>query len=293
MKLGLGTVQFGLPYGIANRQGKPSIEEVGQIFQQAVIAGVLTLDTAPLYGDSESIIGSLLPNNHPFELVTKTPQFNHDRIDTQDVAHLRTTFEKSLEKLGQPSVYGLLIHRSNDLTIEGGDQLWEEMQALKASGRVQKIGVSVYSSQDIDAILDQYKIDIIQVPLNLFDQRLITNGYLTELKKRGIEIHVRSAFLQGLLLMPSTDRPTFFQPLASHFNHYQNILNAYETTPLIACLDFLNQCPEIDRIICGVDHPAHFKQIVTALGESSGIPKDVFSELSIEQEKFLNPSEWN
>lgn len=292
MKLGLGTVQFGLPYGIANRQGQPSIEAVRQILDQAAIAGVRTLDTAPLYGESEPVIGSLLSPSHPFELITKTPQFNLDRIEAKDVSHLRKTFEKSLENLKQSSIYGLLVHRSNDLKIEGGEQLWEQMQDLKVSGKVQKIGVSVYSSQDIDAILANYKIDIIQLPLNLFDQRLITNGYLAELKKLGIEIHVRSAFLQGLLLMPSADLPAFFQPLESHFAHYKAILKTYETTPLIACLDFLNQCPEIDRIICGVDHLDHFTQILLVLGESSGIPKDVFSELSIGEEKFLNPSNW-
>jgi aryl-alcohol dehydrogenase-like predicted oxidoreductase len=292
MKLGLGTVQFGLPYGIANHQGQPSIEAVREILNQAAIAGVRTIDTAPLYGDSESIIGSLLPHNHPFEIVTKTPQFNHDRIDSQDSVHLRKTFEQSLEKLRQPSVYALLVHRSNDLTLEGGEQLWEQMQALKASGKVQKIGVSVYSCQEIDAILARYKIDIIQLPLNLFDQRLLTNGYLRNLKQSGIEIHARSAFLQGLLLMPSADLPAFFKPLEPHFRHYQDILDTYGTTPLIACLDFLNQCPEIDRIICGVDYLKHFTQILLALGESSGIPKDVFSELSIGEETFLNPSIW-
>jgi aryl-alcohol dehydrogenase-like predicted oxidoreductase len=292
MKLGLGTVQFGLPYGIANRQGQPSIEAVREILNQAAIAGVRTLDTAPLYGDSESIIGSLLPQNHPFEIVTKTPQFNHDRIDSTDSAHLKKTFEQSLEKLRQPSVYALLVHRSTDLTLEGGEQLWEQMQDLKASGKVRKIGVSVYSSQDIDAILARYPIDIIQLPLNVFDQRLLTNGYLRDLKQSGIEIHTRSAFLQGLLLMPSADRPTFFKPLESHFIHYQDILNTYKTTPLVACLDFLNQCPEIDRIICGVDHLDHLAQILLALSQSSGISKDIFNELSIEQEEFLNPSKW-
>jgi aryl-alcohol dehydrogenase-like predicted oxidoreductase len=292
MKLGLGTVQFGLPYGIANRQGQPSIEAVREILNQATIAGVHTIDTAPLYGESESILGTLLPHSHSFEIVTKTPQFNHDRIDTQDSAHLRKTFEQSLEKLRQPSVYALLVHRSTDLTIEGGEQLWEQMQDLKASGKVQKIGVSVYSSQDIDTILARCEIDIIQLPLNLFDQRLITNGYLTSLKKLGIKIHVRSAFLQGLLLMSSADRPAFFKPLESHFSHYQNILNTYETTPLIACLDFLNQCPEIDRIICGVDHLSHFKQIITALGKSSGISQDAFSSFAIQDAQFLNPSQW-
>jgi aryl-alcohol dehydrogenase-like predicted oxidoreductase len=292
MKLGLGTVQFGLPYGIANRQGQPSIEAVREILNQAAIAGVSTIDTAPMYGDSESILGSLLPHNHLFELVTKTPQFNHNRIDATDSAHLRKTFEQSLEKLRQPSVYALLVHRSTDLTLEGGEQLWEQMQDLKASGKVQKIGVSVYSSQDIDAILARYTIDIIQLPLNIFDQRLLTNGYLRDLKQSGIEIHTRSAFLQGLLLMPSADRPAFFKPLESHFSHYQDILDTYGTTPLIACLDFLNQCPEIDRIICGVDHLSHLKQVLMALGQSSGISQDAFSSLAIQDAQFLNPSQW-
>ncbi len=292
MKLGLGTVQFGLPYGIANRQGQPSIEEVRQILDQAAIAGVRTLDTAPLYGDSESIIGKLLPPSHPFEVVTKTPQFKSDRIDRQDSSHLRKTFEQSLENLKQSFTYGLLVHQCTDLMLEGGEQLWEQMQDLKASGKVQKIGVSVYSSQDIDTILENYKIDIIQVPVNVFDQRLVSNGYLKALKKSGIEVHARSAFLQGLLLMSSADRPAFFQPLEPHFAHYQAILNTYQTTPLIACLDFLKQCPEIDRIICGVDNLNHLTQILLALEKSSGIPSDVFSQLSITQEKFLNPSEW-
>jgi aryl-alcohol dehydrogenase-like predicted oxidoreductase len=292
MKLGLGTVQFGLPYGIANRQGQPSIEAVKMILHQASIAGVQVLDTAPLYGESESVIGQLLSKDHHFNLVTKTPRFDKHQITPQDTTQLKTTFERSLQTLSQASIYGLLIHSSNDLCTQGGEYLWEQMQALKQAGQVEKIGVSVYSGQDIDAILNQYDIDIIQLPLSLFDQRLLKNGYLSALKNLGIEIHVRSAFLQGLLLMEPTDRPNFFTPLASHFSHYQEILHAYNTTPIAACLDFVNQQPEVDRIICGVDSLHQFTQIVTALNQSSSIPKDVFSTLSIDDECFLNPSLW-
>ena len=170
MKLGLGTVQFGLPYGISNKTGQVALDEIGKILQLAATSGMQIVDTAAGYGDSENVLGRSLAPAHDFLIVTKTLPLRAEKVRREDVAKAEAVFEDSLRQLGQSSVYGLLVHHSADLLNPGGDRLYAALRRWKEEGRVKKIGVSVYAREEVDRLFDRYAFDLVQLPLNVFDQ---------------------------------------------------------------------------------------------------------------------------
>lgn len=291
MKLGLGTVQFGMDYGVSNLQGKTSPTEVDHILRLAADNGVQVLDTAAVYGDSEVVLGQLLAPDHDFRIVTKTPSFKTPTIHAADAVYLRETFHRSLENLRQGNVYGLLVHHADDLLVPGGERIFAEMQRLLEDGLVRKIGVSVYSGQQIDNILELYTPDIVQLPLNLFDQRLLESGHLEKLKRRGVEIHARSVFLQGLLLVEPDRVPPHFRPISDELERYARFLEENKLTRLQATLAFAAKQRDVDVVLVGVTSVVELRDILSALDAVSGIDLDM-SALKVADERMVNPSLW-
>lgn len=291
MKLGLGTVQFGMDYGMSNPQGKTPPAEVDRILRLAADNGVQVLDTAAVYGDSEVVLGKLLASDHDFRIVTKTPSFKTPTINAADVIHLRDTFYRSLENLRQRNVYGLLAHHADDLLVPGGERIFEGMRRLLEEGLVRKIGVSVYSGQQIDRILELYTPDIVQLPLNLLDQRLLESGHLEKLKSRGVEIHARSVFLQGLLLIEPDQVPPYFSPIGDKLECYARFLEVNKLSRLQATLAFAAKQRDVDVVLVGVTSAAELRDILSALDAVSGIDLDM-SALKVADERMVNPSLW-
>lgn len=292
MKLGLGTVQFGLDYGISNQAGKVSAEEVNKILTIATANKMQIIDTAALYGDSEEILGQNLPPENDFLIVTKAAKFgDKSMIDEADTVHLRTVFLRSLALLKQKSIYGLLIHQMADLFKKGGELLIAEMIKLKKEGLVKKIGVSVYNAEQIDKVLDNYTIDLIQLPFNVFDQRLLQSGHLQKLKQQNIEIHARSAFLQGLLLMPSAAVPGKLQKYINHLQLWESFCQRYSVSKLYAALRFVLQTKEIDKVIVGTTSAIELQQVCEVANVADDFNAD-FSALASNAEELINPSLW-
>jgi len=292
MKIGLGTVQFGLDYGVSNQQGITPGAEVKDILTLAWESGITILDTAASYGVSEEVIGKSIPEGMPFKIVTKTPPFKKERIDKADAATLKASFRQSLKKLRKPAIYGLLVHHAADLLVHGGPYLWQAMEELKAAGLVAKIGVSVYSPQEIDELLERYLPDLIQLPVNVFDQRMIQGGHLRRLKDRGIEIHSRSVFLQGLLLMPPEEIAPYFDTIKPVIMQYHSAMQNKRITPLTAALGFVYQQAEIDHIIVGVNNRLHLEEIIKVVGDIQTSGKLDFSNYAVHDESIINPALW-
>ncbi|QLA14909.1 aldo/keto reductase [Desulfolutivibrio sulfoxidireducens] len=289
-KLGLGTVQFGLHYGIANREGKTSEEEVGRILNFAQNAGIRILDTASLYGNSEEVLGRTLPPGSDFQLITKTGHFKKERLDAADAQLLRETFQRSLSSLRAPQLYGLMIHHADDLLVPGGEGLYQAMLDLKSAGKVQKIGVSVYHAGQIDAVLDRFPIELIQLPLNVFDQRLLASGHVRELKQRGIETYARSIFLQGLLLMNPEEIPAHLTSVSRPLAAFQADCARAGTTPLAACLDYILSVKEIDHAVVGVCSEGELQGIVRAAHDGARLSD--YATYAQHDENVLNPAKW-
>ena len=291
MQLGIGTAQFGMNYGISNVGGKVGRRTVWEILELAPSLGVTLIDTAPGYGDGEVAIGRALGASHRFRIVTKTPAFRQERVTTSHADGLVATFERSLDNLGQSAVYGLLLHHAGDIKAEGGRRLVEAMESLQRRGQVEKIGVSVYSADEIDDVLEVFTPGIIQLPLNVLDQRLIQSGHLRKLHGLGVEIHARSVFLQGLLLMKPQQLPPYFEPLRPHLDRYFDFLSTHRLGAVEAPLSFVGQLPEVHAMILGVCSTAQLRELSDAAGRAPGSMPDM-SGFAISDPAFVNPALW-
>lgn len=289
-KLGLGTVQFGMNYGAFNQTGRTIPTEVYDILKYCDNNGIRTLDTAHSYGDSESVLGQFL-EYYDFQVITKTPHFRKPCIDLEDGVSLRDSFTETLERLKQSAVYGLMIHHADDLLTESGDILYQELQKLKSAGRVRKIGVSVYTQVQIENIVRNYEIDIVQVPINVFDQRLVQGGVLRELKKSNIEIHARSAFLQGLLLANPERLQAHFKSHLAQIKSYHRFLEEIRLSPIEAALGFLKGISEIDCIVVGVENLLHLKEIHQSYHRTVPLVEGMH-RFALSDERIINPSLW-
>jgi len=225
-----------------------------------------------------------------FQIVSKTPHFKANVINDNELSMLRNTFAQSLAHLGVEQIDGLLIHACDDLFANNGQKLFHELETLKAQGKVNKIGVSVYSSQQIDRVLNEFSIDLVQLPVNVFDQRLIEDGSLDRLKKENVDIHARSALLQGLLLMPVESISPWFMPIMPKIKRFHALAQEMGISPLQLALGFVNALEQVDRVVIGVNNLAQLQEIV----EVANVVIDVVQcqELSVQDPRFINPGNW-
>jgi aryl-alcohol dehydrogenase-like predicted oxidoreductase len=291
-KLGLGSVQFGMVYGATNRVGQPSLDEVTGILAAAQSAGIRVIDTAPAYGESEAALGKCLPADGEWNIITKTPAFRRPEITPADVSHLVETFHRSLQFLRRDSVYGLLAHHADDWTTPGGEALVDAITDLKEKKLVRKIGVSVYTAEQIDAVLDRFSIDLIQLPLNVLDQRLIHSGHLQKLADRGIEIHARSVFLQGILLSPPEQVNGYFQPVLPLLRDYHAYCQTMGWSAIQGAIAFVAGLPQIAHLILGVCSRQELAELLREATTLVWRQDADFSHLACTDERMVNPSLW-
>ena len=285
-RIALGTVQFGLPYGIANQDGQVTRSVAKAMLQHAAANGIDTLDTAIAYGESETCLGEV--GTTDFKLVTKLPAVPDGCADIN--SWVKEQMAASLARLGVNAVYGLLLHRSVQLLGKEGKSLYQTLQDLKDAGLVQKIGVSIYAPSELDALIPQYRLDLVQAPFNLLDRRLHTSGWLQRLKHEGVEIHARSAFLQGLLLMQRKDIPPKFAPWSELWSSWHSWLACHSASAVQACLAYPLSFPEIDRVVVGADSKSQLEQIINAA--RAAMPGD-FPDLYCDDENLINPARWS
>jgi aryl-alcohol dehydrogenase-like predicted oxidoreductase len=285
-RLVLGTAQLGLPYGIANKQGQVRLDEAKTILEYAASNGIDMLDTAIAYGESEQRLGEI--GVQDWHIVSKLPAVPDDCHDLSQ--WVEDSVKVSLQRLKVNSLYGLLLHRPRQLLGQDGEHLYGDLQHLKETGLVQKIGVSIYDPADLDILMRQYCFDIVQAPFNILDRRLIDTGYLSKLAEYGTELHVRSVFLQGLLLMKPGDRPHKFDRWASFWSKWEEWQKHAGLTPLQACLRYNLSFTQITKVIVGVDSLVQLKEILQgAKGPAPEIP----DEFRTNDQDLINPAKWD
>lgn len=282
-KIVLGTVQFGVNYGINNTFGQVTQEEVCKILEIAKKAGILTLDTSSGYGASETVLGkSLNETNTSFNIVSKYPRCDKD---------VRTTFEKSIAHLGVDSLYGYLVHHF-DFYQEKPEQ-FDDMIALKNEGKIQKIGFSIYTVDQLQYLLHQdIKFDILQFPYNIFDRQF--EPFMQMLADRGVEIHTRSAFLQGLFFKDTNTLPLKLQPLKPYLDSlHQYCLNNNVTVEELA-LGYVLSNENVKGALIGVDN--HFQLEANLHVAEKCLRKEdlnYIKSIDIIEKELLNPVNWN
>lgn len=285
-RLALGTVQFGLAYGVANKHGKVSRAEAKKMLEMASVQGLNTIDTAIGYGDSEDSLGQI--GVSAFKLVTKLPALPSGTTDVKHWVFEQT--RSSIARLGVSRLHGLLLHKPLELLGENGAALYGALCELKESSLVQKIGASIYSPNELQALMDKYRLDLIQAPFNILDRRLHSSGWLQRLKDREIEIHTRSAFLQGLLLMSREAIPAKFSRWDILWDNWHQWLLDHNETALHACLNFTLSFPEIDHVLIGADSVDQLQQILCEVTREAPSP---LPDFFCDDECLINPAHWS
>lgn len=268
-KLALGTVQFGLDYGIANERGKVPKEEVFKILDLALEKGIDTLDTARSYGDAERVLGEY-PHIDRFKVVTKFSEKAQEDL------------WESLRALKLPKVYGLLAHKT-ELFLKDPSR-WDEVLELRYKGLSEKIGFSLYFPWELEKLWD-LDFDIVQVPYNVLDRRF--EGYFPKLKERGVEIHTRSAFLQGLLLIEPKKLKPFFKSVKPVLEELRVLVHSQGVGLKDLLLCFCLNNPHVDKVVVGVDS---LSQFIENLSVDCNVQIDL-PEYDLE-ERFLVPFMW-
>ncbi|MEZ5870713.1 MAG: aldo/keto reductase [Nitratireductor sp.] len=292
-RIALGGAQFGLDYGVTNKAGQVSPQALQAILLEAARCGIDMVDTAAQYGNSEAAIGEALKSVGRFRLVTKTASLAEARSAHHAVELLNEGFAASLSQLGVSRVEGFLFHRASDLTGEYGMELWNAARALKEAGFVSRIGVSVYSGNEINAVLERHSPDIVQLPYNLLDQRLRIDGSLVRLHDAGVEVHARSAYLQGILLSDPAQLPPFLAGLGDQIAAFRQAMQEIGETVQAGLLACLLQRSEIARIVAGVTNVEELTSLAAAAeaGQRLAAAHD-FSEWAVDAPEMLNPALW-
>lgn len=275
-KVVLGTVQFGLNYGINNPYGQVLEAEVEKIMKLAYERGIRTLDTSAAYGNSEQVLGKALGARYKdFHIVSKYPQ-SEQRVET--------VFFSSLDSLQQKELYGYLVHHFDFYLSH--PFIWDEIRSLKEKGKIRKIGFSLYTISQLQHLLDcNVKFDILQFPYNVFDRQF--EPYLPLLKERGVEIHVRSTFLQGLFFMDRERLPEKLRPLKTYLTKLDDYAKATDRTVAEVALNFNLQNPFIDGVLIGVDTTEQLQDNLQNISD-----RKVELSIDVKEKELLNPVNW-
>ncbi len=244
-QLCLGTAQFGLPYGITNKAGQVAESEVRRILAVAAQHGIEMFDTAQAYGSAESVLGQCSPPPLRRRLISKLPAQADPDVWEQ-------SFQASLIRLQTDRLDGFLLHRSADLLGPQADRLLDWLESLGDRGLVQRLGVSIYDASELEGLpLD--RLQLVQLPLSLYDQRLLQDGTVDQLKSAGLAVHARSLLLQGLLLKPADQWPLFLSP-GFREHHRQLMLHLTERglSLLHAALALARSCDGLEAVLVGV-----------------------------------------
>tara|TARA_Y100001935_G_scaffold122826_1_gene102063 strand:- start:54 stop:929 length:876 start_codon:yes stop_codon:yes gene_type:complete len=285
-KLAIGTVQFGMPYGVSNETGQVDSREVENIICLARESGIDTLDTAISYGNCEEILGCQSLDG--MSIITKLPEAPLNCNNLKSWMHSR--IEESLCRLNVSSLDAVLLHKPNQLLGSSGTKLYNALNSLKEAGLVNRIGISIYTADELEVYCKKFKYDLIQAPFSIFDRRLVETGWLERLYEQGTNVHVRSIFLQGLLLMTKEMRPAKFNRWNSVWNCWDNWLIETKQRPLDACLRYVLSSQEIEKVVVGISSSKDLKEIL-----DSPVQDELFEfpeGLSNIDNDLLNPSNW-
>ena len=244
-----------------------------------------TLDTAISYGDSEVVLGRARIDG--FRVVTKLPPLP---VETADVAgwvrrHVRT----SLDRLRVANLYGLLLHRPADVSGPHAGALLAALATLKAEGVVTKVGASVYAPEELAELEGAMKLDLVQAPYNVFDRRFESTETFRRLHAAGTEVHVRSVFLQGLLLLDEDELPETFRKWQPLWQRWCGWVRQQGTDQLAAALGFALANPTVDRIVVGAESAAQLRSIVASTRLDL---QQVPVELATGDLNLINPTNW-
>lgn len=283
-KIILGTANFSGNYGFKKIKS-PTLKEIKKILSYAKKNGIKNIDTAITYKRVEKKLG--YTNIACLNIFTKLPKVPK-KIKNISLWIKNQILSSSLRL--NKKIYGVYLHNPKDLTSSKGKLIYENLNFLKKKKIIKKIGVSVYNTNELDKILDNYKIDMVQLPLNLFNRSFLYNNYLKKLKKRKIEIHLRSIFLQGILLQDYKNIPNYFSKWIHLFKKYDNWQKKNFISKLQICINFIKSNDYVDNIVIGIESQKQLKELLYCfrVANSNLYPKKIFSK----NQNLIDPRLW-
>lgn len=283
-RLGLGTAQFGLDHGVSNPRGRMPEAEAAAVLQVAARAGVTVVDTAESYGEAETVLGRALPRPNPFDIVTKTAPLS------LGVEAVLGRARGSLQRMGVDSARALLVRSGSDLLSADGAELWDRMKALKDAGLFATIGIAAQEGDDALGLARRFKPDLMQLPASVLDQRLIQGGALEAVAELGVEVHLRSIFLQGLLFLPRDVLPTRLAEAGPRLSRIRRTIAEAGADPLQAALAFALSRPEASAVLVGVASAAEMRAVLAAAAAPA--PDLDWGALALDNALALDPARW-
>jgi aryl-alcohol dehydrogenase-like predicted oxidoreductase len=295
-KLVLGTAQLGLDYGIANKIGKPEEKKSFEIMEYAVENGINYFDTAYSYGNSEIIIGKFLNFHKNYKnkvnIITKIPSLKNEKISEKTIFNY---FLESISRLKQESIYCYMIHDFKDIK-NNCEEIGKAFLKLKENGYIKKIGVSIYEPYQLEFLIKNFKFDLIQLPISIFDQRFIINKSLQRLKRKNIEVYARSIFLQGLLFLEENTLSPKMNKFKDYISRLNEISSKYNFSKEEIALLFVKAITEIDKIVIGVEKIDQLQRNYKILRKSDSFNKIKtlinFEYFSIKDTNIIDPRKW-
>ncbi len=280
-KLGLGASQF--PAGPSTR-GRPADVEVRDMLVAAARAGLGFLDAGQTSASAEQLLGAVAPRPAPFHLLIRS--IRGDRGPDAVEAEVRAT----LARLRIAKARAVVVQSVADLFAPAGGALWTRLKALRDEGLFDQVGVSAYASDDPVGVARRFRPDLIQAPASLLDQRLLIDGSLMNVRDMGVEVHLRSIFLNGLLFLPPDRVPAQLKGAAGRLSRARRMIAEGRSDPLQAALGFALSRPEADAVIVGAASAAELQAVIAA---AASPPPDLdWDEMAIDDPIALDPRRW-
>lgn len=287
MSLILGTVQFGLPYGITNYMGQPLRADIFSILDSAWEFGTRILDSAQGYGEANDVISDYhrdrMQRFHVVNKVLRYPE-NEDMVIE--------SLQRERDAMMIDSFDCVMFHFSDSVTEEIHDNFFARLKDLKLAARS---GLSIETPVDYYKLSRRFLFDVVQLPSNPLNQEFVTDDFLADLKDNNIEIHARSAFLQGILLTDSTNLPHYLHPLQSLISRFQKDCAAQRLSPLAGCLLYNLQRSAVDHIVVGAQNMEQWQEIIVAYRQAKALMKDnnfVWMNYACKNFDLVHPSQW-
>ncbi len=292
-RLCLGTVQLGMDYGINNSTGQPGLEESRSIVRTAVESGITTFDTAPAYGDSEQVLGRCLRElPGEYVVVSKIPALDWRSGPPAVTAGIRQGIQATILNLGTPRLGVCLFHRFDDMYMQGRAALGALVE-FKDEGLIEKIGCSVYTPDEAASCLRLPACEVVQVPFNLADKRLLDGDFFRKAKAAGKLVFVRSVYLQGLFF--KRELPAGLADFGPFRERLEAVAGAAGLGLGEMALRYALSVDGIDSVIIGVETAA---QLETNLGLAArgALPERLLTEingLGTAAESIIDPRRWS
>lgn len=283
-KIVLGTANFGNLYGVANHAGIIQRSTAKDIINEAKTLGVSGIDTAAAYGASEEVLGA--SGVEGFAIQTKLPKYDGSHDEAQ--IWVEDLVRQSLRRLKRESIDTLLFHNASDLLGANGAALYTGVKRLADIGVITRIGVSIYAPDILDEIVPKFPLDVVQAPLNVFDDRVAEDRWVELLTGASISLQARSAFLQGLLLMSRGSRPPIFNVWTELFGAWDDLVENSVYSAAELCLGFTLAQPLVRSLVVGADSQAQLRELLTS---SPSLESNEFS-MSIRDERLIDPFNW-